>query len=99
VRLDSRLEVPCACGEAPDQRGQLPWWGIYDKLGVESRPVIVVASWICTAPAQIGGLEMCEREVRTTNRGLLIRKGRISRRFSVDRWGSLESAGSVDDDD
>jgi hypothetical protein len=30
---------------------------IYDKLGVESRPVIAAALWMRTAPAQIGGLE------------------------------------------
>lgn len=31
--------------------------GIYDKLGVESRPVIAAALWMRTAPVQIGGLE------------------------------------------
>lgn len=103
LRHDSRLQLPWTCGEAPDQRGQVVRLGTHDKLGAESRPVTTAAWWMSTAPAQIGGLEVCDGSVRTTNRGQLIRKGRASRRKSVldlvDRWGSLESAGEPLGDD
>lgn len=53
-----------------------PRWGSHDKLGIESRPVIAAALWIRTAPAQIGGLDVCEHGGRrTANRRPADKKG------------------------
>jgi len=71
--------------------------GICDKLGAESRPVIAAALWMCTAPAQIGGLEGREDGRRWSNCRPADKKGPI---FSlppvaVIGGGDLESAGKA----